>query len=353
MPKRTEPTTTPFKEFVNREVIERLADRLAAGGRPFDRDSFVKAATRGLSKFELKDRVRHVAAALKEHLDADYEKALTHILDTLPEERKGAIEHWVLCHYVEEYGVAHFDASMKAMHELTQLFSCEFAIRPYLVRYPAQTLRLLKRWMKEPNDQVRRLCSEGTRPRLPWGMQIRSFIDDPTQTRFLLDRLVDDPAETVRKSVANHVNDIAKDHPEYAVEIARDWLKKPTKDREWAAKHALRTLIKKGHPGALGLMGYGAAALKASFRVAPKGFCQRTQARNCPALSERRRFARCHLCAVDHAPPFRDLQVFHNPFNRTCAPGSLHFLDLGRLFCQMHVDGSVRHQRLHLDQYFP
>ncbi|MCP5111162.1 MAG: hypothetical protein GY953_10030, partial [bacterium] len=186
------------KDLINRATVERLADRLAAAGRQFDRKAFVRSATSGLSRLELKDRVRHVTAALRKHLDPDYPAALAHILDSLvaPSEDAEAviqgIEHWPLCQFVEEYGLDHFDISMAAIPRLTQRFSCEFAIRPYLDRYPKPALRLLRKWMKNSNVHVRRLCSEGARPRLPWGAQLRGFREAPSQTRFLLDHLVDD-----------------------------------------------------------------------------------------------------------------------------------------------------------------
>lgn len=265
----SENTNQPFKEFINRKAIQQLAERLRASNSEFDRKAFVRSATKGLQALELKDRVRHVAAALRKHLHQDYEAALRHILASLDKPLDGteAVTQgflcWPLCHYVEEYGLDHFESSMDAIYQLTQRFSCEFAIRPYLDRSPKPALRLLKKWMKDPNVHVRRLCSEGTRPRLPWGAQLRGFRDDPSQTRFLLDRLVDDPELFVRRSVANHLNDITKDHPEYAIEIASDWLKKPSENRQWVIRHALRSLVKKGNPAALELLGYS----KAKFEV--------------------------------------------------------------------------------------
>ncbi|MCP5111413.1 MAG: DNA alkylation repair protein [bacterium] len=270
-------TSQPFTELINRAAIRQLARRLEAAGRAFDSKGFVRSATSGLSELELKDRVRHVAAALREHLEPDYKAALRHILDSLDAPLAGTeavtqgMLYWPFCHFVEEYGLDHFRLSMDAIYHLTQRFSCEFAIRPYLDRDPKAALRLLRKWMEDPNVHVRRLCSEGTRTRLPWGAQLRGFREEPSQTRFLIDHLVDDEELFVRRSVANHLNDITKDHPDYAIEIARAWLKKPSENRRWVVRHAMRSLVKKGHPGALELLGFGRAEVEVNrFSVAPK-----------------------------------------------------------------------------------
>ncbi len=258
-----------FKNLINREVAEKLAEMT---GLPA---SWAAEAAAGLDDQELKARVKHLAAALRGSLDEDYEAALARILNGLgpapadPEAGGAGIEYWVLCQFVEDYGLDWPGVSMAAIHELTQRFSCEFAIRPYLLQHPAKTMLAVKRWVKDSSPQVRRLCSEGTRPRLPWGMRLQQFIENPLETRFILDRLVDDPAESVRRSVANHLNDISKDHPEVALEIARGWLRKPSPAREKAVRHALRTLIKKGDPAVMELFGYHAPELRAKLMVEP------------------------------------------------------------------------------------
>jgi 3-methyladenine DNA glycosylase AlkC len=264
-----------LKELINRKVVEGIAGRLQGAGDGFDAEGFVRDACKGLSKLELKDRIRHVAGALRKHLDEDYAKAVEQIVGTLGPETSDreaigvSIEYWPICQFVEEYGAEYPAASIPAVYELTKRFSCEFAIRPLLAKHPEKTMKAVRKWVKDPSPQVRRLCSEGTRPRLPWGMRLHQFIEDPRQTRFILDKLVDDESETVRRSVANHLNDISKDHPDVAVEIAAAWLRKPTTEREKAVKHALRTLIKKGDQQVMALYGYGKPEAKVTVAVKP------------------------------------------------------------------------------------
>jgi 3-methyladenine DNA glycosylase AlkC len=143
------------------------------------------------------------------------------------------------------------------MYALTKRFSCEFAIRPYIIRYPELVFERLRRWLTDPDVHVRRLVSEGTRPRLPWGERLRALDEDPTPSLPLLDALRDDAELFVRRSVANHIGDIAKRHPELAVEHCAGWLNSDdSEESTWVVKHALRTLVKRGHAGALALQGF-------------------------------------------------------------------------------------------------
>ncbi|MEL6546963.1 MAG: DNA alkylation repair protein, partial [Myxococcota bacterium] len=163
------------------------------------------------------------------------------------------------------------EPAMTAMYELTQRFSSEFAVRPFIERYPKKTLSRLKKWTRDPNPHVRRWCSEGCRPRLPWGVRLNDLVDDPAPCLEIIERLKDDPELYVRRSVANNLNDIAKDHPEIVVETCRRWWSDGSQERRWIVQHALRSLIKKGHPGALDVLGYGAPKnIAATLKVTPK-----------------------------------------------------------------------------------
>ena len=162
-------------------------------------------------------------------------------------------------------------ASLAAMPALTQRFSCEFAIRPFVERHRELTFAQLADWVADPNVHVRRLVSEGTRPRLPWGRRLTALQRDPRPLWPLLERLRDDPELYVRRSVANSLNDVAKDHPALAVEVANRWLADAPPGREWIVRHALRTLIKQGDRSALRALGYGTAKVDAvRFEVAPR-----------------------------------------------------------------------------------
>ncbi len=135
--------------------------------------------------------------------------------------------------------------------------TAEFSIRPFLERYPDATLERLKVWTEDPSAHVRRLVSEGTRPRLPWAPRLRQFQKDPSPVLELLESLKDDSELFVRRSVANNLNDIGKDHPSILVETARRWMKDATDERRWLVRHALRSAVKRAEPNALAVLGFG------------------------------------------------------------------------------------------------
>ncbi len=164
--------------------------------------------------------------------------------------------------YVGHHGLGHFDTSMNVLRQLTKHFSSEFGIRFFLLDQPERTLSVLEDWIEDPSRHVRRLVSEGTRPRLPWSMQLPDFIADPAPILPLLDRLKDDNEEYVRRSVANNLNDIAKDHPDRVAKIAGQWLKGASAEREKLVRHACRSLIKQGHAKTLKALGYGPPSVK-------------------------------------------------------------------------------------------
>jgi 3-methyladenine DNA glycosylase AlkC len=162
--------------------------------------------------------------------------------------------------FVAEFGLGHFELSMQAHHALTQRFTAEFSIRPFLIQHTEATLERLMDWTHDPSEHVRRLVSEGTRPRLPWASRLPAFQRNPKPVLALLERLKDDPAHYVRRSVANNLNDIGKDHPDLLADTGRAWLKDATAERQWVVQHALRSAIKRGEPGALAALGFGTGA---------------------------------------------------------------------------------------------
>ena len=153
-----------------------------------------------------------------------------------------------------------FETSMAAQYELTRRFSAEFSMRPFVIQWPERTLTRLLEWTRDPDPHVRRLCSEGTRPRLPWAIRIPALILDPRPVIPILEALRDDPEEYVRRSVANHLGDIAKDHPELAFEICERWMPGASEDRKWLIRHAVRHPAKKGIAAALRLRELAKAA---------------------------------------------------------------------------------------------
>jgi len=226
---------------------------------------FLGAALDGYEALELMDRARHISATLADYLPEDRERAIDILVDSLDVDLDdtglaGMASFLYMPHvcFVGEYGLDCFATSMKAQYELTKRFTAEFSIRAYLEHREAETLDKLREWATDPNHHVRRLVSEGTRPRLPWAPRLRRFQADPTPVLALLELLKDDPEEYVRRSVANNLNDIAKDHPERVVKLAQRWSDGASPNRRRLIRHALRTLVKQGNPGALEVLGYRA-----------------------------------------------------------------------------------------------
>jgi 3-methyladenine DNA glycosylase AlkC len=170
----------------------------------------------------------------------------------------GGLAGWVLWsagEFVARRGLDEPERALRTLHALTQRFSAEFAIRPFLAKHPKLGFRTLERWTKDPSLHVRRLVSEGSRPRLPWGLQLKALIADPSPTLPLLRALQDDESEYVRRSVSNHLNDIAKDHPELVAEWIERYLPDASDERRALLRHASRTLVKKGHKRTLAAFG--------------------------------------------------------------------------------------------------
>lgn len=205
------------------------------------------------SELELKAKMSHVSAALKETLPESYPAALDILKEVGP--AFGGFDAMVFPDFVGTYGLEHVAESLEALAIFTPLCSSEFGIRPFLIDHPDETFRALAHWARDRNEHVRRFASEGCRPRLPWAMAIPSLKKDPTLILPILELLKNDPSEYVRRSVANNLNDISKDHPELVLKICKDWQNKST-ETDWIIKHACRTLLKQGNREALRLFGY-------------------------------------------------------------------------------------------------
>jgi 3-methyladenine DNA glycosylase AlkC len=251
-----------LKGFVDAAVVDRLADRFGAVHPQFDSAGFRSAATAGLDDMELKERIAHIAACLAEHLPAHYPDAVAVVVAAAdhPDPPIGGWEAWPLNTFIELHGTEWPEDSLDAMERLTRYASSEFALRPLLEHHPETTFARLERWVDHPDEAVRRLVSEGTRPLLPWGKRVEALRTDPEPGLALIARLVGDPSETVRRSVANHLNDVSKDHPERAIEVARDWLADGPAETTALVSHALRTLVKRGDFGALAVLGFATHA---------------------------------------------------------------------------------------------
>jgi 3-methyladenine DNA glycosylase AlkC len=219
---------------------------------------------------ELKQRVRHITLCLGAVLPSDYRTALE-VIRRVGADLGGKFEYMFFPDFVEVYGLDDFEASSEALSLFTSLCSSEFAVRPFIVKYPEQMMRLLMEWTKSESEHIRRLASEGSRSRLPWGMALRAFKKDPTPVLPILEALKDDESEYVRRSVANNLNDISKDKPALVLEIAQTWFG-ANKNRDKLVKHALRTLLKKGNTEAMELFGFAnpAAVEVSNLQITPK-----------------------------------------------------------------------------------
>lgn len=251
-----------LKEIFNRERLRHIARETAAVWPQFDGKRFTKLATSGLDDLGIMQRMRQTAVSLHETLPEDFPKALAILKELAPRIGHG-FASITLPEFVALYGQNHFKSSLNALKFFTRFGSSEFAVRHFLLADFDRTITVMRSWADDGNEHVRRLASEGSRPRLPWSFQLKNLIADPSPTAPILDALKADPSLYVRKSVANHLNDIGKDHPDRLIEHVSGW-DRDDRQTAWVVRHALRTLIKKGEPRALALIG---TTGKADIRV--------------------------------------------------------------------------------------
>ena len=267
-----------FKNVFNPQLVERLACQIKQVYDQFDDVAFVAGINSKLECLELKQRSELICHQLSCYLPKDFERSseilhgiLGERIDaqapdatTLQSSMQPGVNGWAimpLADYVSLYGKEHFELSMTLLKAMTKRSSAEFAIRPFLDEQTEVTMRVVHQWALDKDEHVRRLASEGSRPRLPWGMRLNKFVKDPQPLLPLLEKLKDDPSEYVRRSVANNLNDISKDHPDLIAQIAGNWLVDANEARGKLVRHACRSLIKAGHPATLKALGYGDVAL--------------------------------------------------------------------------------------------
>ena len=252
-----------FKHWFDASAARALADQIAGAMPGFDRGKFERLAAGGLDDLEFSQRVKQFSDALRATLPQSPPDALAVLVESLPpplpdcEAVTDGWLQWPVGQFIADHGLEHFEASIAAMVELTQRLSSEFAVRPFVTRYPEATFRRLSELTRHPSPHVRRWCSEGTRPRLPWGKVLRPLVDDPSPIWPILEALKDDGEIYVRRSVANNLNDIARDHPQRVVARCEAWSRSGNERRDWVIRRGLRTLIKKGDPAALAVVGFG------------------------------------------------------------------------------------------------
>jgi 3-methyladenine DNA glycosylase AlkC len=256
----------PLKELMSRKLIALIGESLAEVVPGFDATRFQACAARDLNKLELKERALSIAHAMAEQMPASFDELSVLLIKSLgppleQTEGNGLAPFFYLphAHLIATYGVSSFESGMAANYELTKRFTAEFSIRPFLIQHRERCLKMLKRWAQDENAHVRRLVSEGTRPRLPWAMRLPEFQANPNLSLPLLNVLKDDPDLYVRRSVAHHLGDIAKDHLDVVLDVCEAWLDEMVdagdearaNDRRWIVRHAIRHPAKKGDARAI------------------------------------------------------------------------------------------------------
>jgi len=266
-----------FKDWFDAEAASLLGRQLQTACPALDLETFTKSATQHLETLEMNARVAQFSEAMAATLPENKKQALEILIKSLPEPQKGTEQItdgwllWPVGKFIADYGPPHFDTAMTAMIELTKRFTSEFAVRPFVEEMPDQTFARLYKLTDDPNPHVRRWCSEGTRPLLPWGKKLHELVADPSPSWRILEALKDDPSLYVQKSVGNHLNDISKNHPKLVIKRCAEWLKDATPQRKWIINRGLRTLIKDGNRGALKLLGYvPPKKLEASLELKPE-----------------------------------------------------------------------------------
>ncbi|MBI3883291.1 MAG: DNA alkylation repair protein [Sphingobacteriales bacterium] len=261
-----------LKDLYSPAFYDNFSNSLSAILPSFSKKEFIKKIyTEDFNNKELKERMKHTTKVLYDFLPADFSKAAILIPAIITELKKnntsGRLEFIFFPDYVETYGINDFESSIKAIEFITHFVSCEFAVRPFIVQYGDKMIDQMKNWSLHKSEDVRRLASEGCRPRLPWGMGLATLKKDPAPILPILENLKNDPSEYVRRSVANNLNDIAKDNPELVLKIAASW-KGKSKETDAIIKHGSRTLLKQGHTEILKHFGLDSTHIQlTSFKI--------------------------------------------------------------------------------------
>jgi 3-methyladenine DNA glycosylase AlkC len=244
----------PLKNLYNKPLITNLSNEISKRYPEFEKKAFAQSVfDKNWKDKELKQRMRHIAECLHQHLPADYLEAIN-ILKPVSAQFNG-FEHMFFQDYVECYGLDNFTTSMPALEHFTKFASSEFAVRAFILQDEKRMMKQMLQWAKSDNHHVRRLATEGCRPRLPWAIALPAFKKNPQPVLKILKNLMQDDSEYVRRSVANNLNDISKDNPEIVLQWAEKWLG-DNKETDRLIKHACRSLLKQGDVRALSLFGF-------------------------------------------------------------------------------------------------
>lgn len=245
-----------LKDIYTIKFLNDFADKVHAAYNNFDTTQFINSVLEdSWDELPLRARMHRISESLSKYLPSDFEDALN-VLFSINESCTG-FPYLFFPDFIATYGQQekHFELSMNALEKFTQQSSSEFAIRPFLLKDPERVMKHMVKWSLHPNEHVRRFSSEGCRPRLPWGTSLPMFKNDPSPIFKILENLKADTSLYVRKSVANNLNDIAKDNPDTVLEIAKKWIGNNS-NTDWILRQGCRTLIKKANPKAMALFGY-------------------------------------------------------------------------------------------------
>lgn len=252
-----------MKDGLAIHAAHRISQAISAVNLSFKSTEFIEFIESELEPLELKERVDLYIEALAKYLPNNFNECHDILMKIKPHWDYGdpndatrSFAAWPVTDFVAKYGLDDPALSFDLMQELTELFSAEFAIRYFIKQDVELVMTYLEQWVEHENHHVRRLVSEGTRPRLPWGIRLANFCQDPSPCLPLLDKLRNDPSEYVRRSVANHLNDIAKDNPQIVIDTCNRWRKKASKETLWVIKHACRSLVKQGVADVFPLLGF-------------------------------------------------------------------------------------------------
>lgn len=245
---------TKLKYYYGRDLAELLADKVYKIYPKFQKQEFIATVDKKTTDLELKGRVEVIADTLHELLPRNYKEAvniMTSILGPSNQNETGMFSegYWIMpiAFFIEKYGIDDFETSTDAIYQITQRNTGEYAVRPFLVKYPKKMTSLMLKWSQNKNVHVRRLSSEGIRPRLPWAKKLEQFIIDPNPILPILENLKQDESLFVKKSVANNLNDILKDNYDIGIEVLKKWTESHNANTRWIIKHALRNELKKGN----------------------------------------------------------------------------------------------------------
>lgn len=244
----------PLKEMFNPAYYSSLANSIKQVYEPFSPEKFIKQAVAPLTSLSLNERMRHTSAVLHDHLPADYKTSIAILKECIPLLKPG-YTNLVFPDFVSQYGTHDIKTSLEALHYFTQFGSSEFAIRTFLRLDLEKTIKTMYQWSEDDNEHVRRLSSEGSRPRLPWSFKLNAIIQNPALTKPILENLKQDDSIYVRKSVANHINDISKDSPDYVLRLVKLWDQKHP-HTAWIVKRGCRSLFKQGDKQSLAAFNY-------------------------------------------------------------------------------------------------